>query len=273
MLIDGHAHACGGYLRPADIIRTLDENELDKVVLVPGQLNSTRTYGLPDIASVFPESDLIPYLNRMIGLSTALSGDAKTIPEGNCYVQSLVRACPDHVIQFYWALLQRPGILNEIERDYEDWGFKGLKLHQVWERFDLGSPAFEAVAGFATEKNLPIFIHLRSKRDVRKHIAFMRRHPETCFIIGHLFGLAEYIESGVAMGNTYFDISAPPFVSRHRVIQAIEHFGADRIILGSDSPYGKHNLRDNVRRIREMSLSDYDRQLILGGNLQRLLNL
>lgn len=226
MLIDGHAHACGGYLRPEDIIRTLDRDGIDKVILVPGQMGSTRTYRLPDIARFFPKSDLIPYLNQMIGLSTALSGDAKTIPEGNCYVQNLVQACPNRVIQFYWALLQRPNIRQEIERDHKVWGFKGLKFHQVWERFDLDSAAFKAIAEFAAEKDLPIFIHLRSTRDVRDHIAFMQGHPETCFIIGHLFGLEKYIKSGIALANTYFDISAPPFVSRHRVLQAIEHFGA-----------------------------------------------
>lgn len=273
MLIDGHAHACGCYLRPENIVQTLDENGFDKVILVPGQMNSTRTYPLPDVAKLFPSKDLIPYLNQMIGLSTTLSGDVKTIPEGNRYVRSLAEACPDRVIQFYWALLQRPGIQQEIERDYKAWGFKGLKLHQVWQTFSVRSSAFEAVAEFAVAQSIPIFIHLRTLRDVHEHIAFIKRHPESCFIVGHLFGLEEYIKSGVADGNVYFDISAPPFVSRDRLLQAIDHFEANKIILGSDSPYGKDNLRRNVHRVRELRLSEADTQLILGGNLQRMLDL
>ena len=40
MIIDGHSHACGKYLTAEGIIKTLDENGVDKVVLVPGELNN-----------------------------------------------------------------------------------------------------------------------------------------------------------------------------------------------------------------------------------------
>jgi len=273
LLIDGHAHACGDYLRPEDIVRTLDSNGVGRVVLVPGQAGSTRSYRLPEVAGRLPSVDLVPYLNRLIGLSTALSGVAKGIPEGNCHVRRLVEACPDRVIQFYWVWPLRPETLPEVERDHAAWGFRGLKLHQAWEPFSIRSPGFEAVAAFAAREGLPIFLHLRSMRDVRDHIEFVRRHPEACFIIGHLFGLEEYIRSGMADERLYFDISAPPFVSRRRVLLAIEHLGARRIIMGSDTPYGAGNLRENIRRVRGLPISPADRRLILGGNLARLLDL
>jgi hypothetical protein len=44
MIIDGHAHACGGYLTPENIIKTLDNSGTDKVVLVPGEPNSKAEY-------------------------------------------------------------------------------------------------------------------------------------------------------------------------------------------------------------------------------------
>ena len=273
MLIDGHAHACGSYLTAEDIIETLHSNGVDKVVLVPGELDSSRTYGVPSFARLVPGKDVVPSLNRLIGLMTRLSGDVQSIPVGNKHVHELALALPNQVIQFYWALLHRAGIREEIERDHAAWRYKGLKLHQVWESFSVESAAFEEVTAFAAQKRLPIFIHLRTIRDVHSHVHFVKKHPDNCFIIGHLFGLEVYIDADLPQDGVFFDISAPPFVSRKRVLRAIEHFGADHVIMGSDAPYGRGNLARNIRRVRELPISESDKKLILGGNLQRLLEL
>jgi uncharacterized protein len=60
-------------------------------------------------------------------------------------------------------------------------------------------------------------------------------------------------------------------ISLRRLNKAIAHFGAHRIILGSDTPYGKDNLRLNVQRIKDLSISEQDKQLIFGENLQTIL--
>lgn len=48
MIIDGHSHACGKFLTAESIVRTLDKNGVDRVVLVPGELNSRSEYTLPN---------------------------------------------------------------------------------------------------------------------------------------------------------------------------------------------------------------------------------
>ena len=40
MIIDGHAHACGKFLTVEGIVNHLDNNNIDKVVLVSGELNN-----------------------------------------------------------------------------------------------------------------------------------------------------------------------------------------------------------------------------------------
>jgi len=42
VLIDGHAHACGEYLTVAGILKKLEENSTDAVVLCPGGLNKDK---------------------------------------------------------------------------------------------------------------------------------------------------------------------------------------------------------------------------------------
>lgn len=50
MIIDGHAHACGDYLSVDRITKTLSKSGADKVVLVPGELDSDKTYPFPNVA-------------------------------------------------------------------------------------------------------------------------------------------------------------------------------------------------------------------------------
>jgi Tat protein secretion system quality control protein TatD with DNase activity len=42
MIIDGHAHACGESLTAEEIVRKLDENGVDKVVLVQVRLENIK---------------------------------------------------------------------------------------------------------------------------------------------------------------------------------------------------------------------------------------
>jgi aminocarboxymuconate-semialdehyde decarboxylase len=58
---------------------------------------------------------------------------------------------------------------------------------------------------------------------------------------------------------------------------AINFFGADRILFGTDFPFGPDDGEtwplDELRTIREMEMSDSDREKILHGNAERLLGL
>ena len=90
-------------------------------------------------------------------------------------------------------------------------------------------------------------------------------------LIGHLFRLEEYIQTELRMDNIYFDISTPPLISIVRLQKALDSFGAQRLILGSDTPYGAESLRKNIERVKALTLSEEKKSMILGGNLQRIL--
>ncbi len=116
MIIDAHAHACGAFLNAGSITDILNKNNVDKVVLVPGELGSARNYSLPDIAAKFPNTDIIRYLNIPTKMVIRITGVAKQIGEGNAYVHSLVKQLPERIIQFYWVLLSQSGVLDELEQ-------------------------------------------------------------------------------------------------------------------------------------------------------------
>jgi len=273
MIIDGHAHACGAFLRTERLVKILDLNHVDRVVLVPGELGSEKNYTIVNLARWFPNRDIVAFTNAMTKLVISLTGAARHIPKGNHYVQSLVQEAPDRILQFYWVQLQRPGFLDEMADLFQRWHFRGVKVHQCWESFHVQSPQFDRLATWAGAHDLPIFLHMAGRQEVRDLIEYIRSHPQITFIIGHLFRLEEYIQAELLVDNVYFDISMPPLISLTRLHKALRYFGARRLVLGSDTPYGIDTLRSNIQRVRALSISEEEKALILGGNLQRVLHL
>lgn len=276
MIIDGHAHAAGDYLKGINIIQMLDENKVDYVVLAgTAQLNSEKSEDLSSFSMLSAKYPLsfIYIINKIIKVVNALNRTAKKLDLGNQYVFDLVRQYPNRIIQFYWVNPEGKNVIEKINSYYKKYNFRGLKLHQGITKVDLKSENMHAIAKWAEEKEMPIFIHLCSKKDAKAMVEFANRHKRVNFIIGHLIGLEVFIEAGLEQSNVLFDISCYQIVPEIKIKLAIEKFGYERIIMGSDTPYGKDNLKQIIARVQGLDLSDSERNLILGGNLQKLLNL
>ncbi len=273
MIIDGHAHASGDFLTSKNIIRLLDETGVDKVILVPGELNSTKTYSLPNLARIFPSSNVVKITNSLTKFVIKLTGAVKQIPPGNAFVYDLVKYTHGRVIQFIWVTEHILNPKEYLSEKLTEWNFKGIKLHQCWDNYSIESDFFNNVAEWAEENDLPLFIHLFSDTDVESLIKYKRIHPDLKLIVAHLFGLELFIKAGYKDDNLYFDTSTVQLVSTKRLIDAIDYFGADKVTFGTDTPYGKDNLQKNIDRIRSLDISESEKAMILGGNLKRLLKL
>lgn len=273
MIIDGHAHASGDFLTPEGIIQTLDAANTDKVVLVPGEMNRSKAMPFPDIAKLFPKRNVTKFFNHLTKMVMRITKANEQFEKVNAYVYGLTQKLPDRVIQFYLVTDSIQNLTQELEDKYSDWEFKGLKIHQCWYSIYIDSTIFCDTANWAEKHGLPIFIHLESDKEVKKMIEYKRLHPQLKIIIGHLFGLELFIESKIKFENLYFDISTYQVTSDYHVLMAIEYFGADKIILGSDTPYGKDNLKKNIERITNLPLNQDEKGKILGINLKKILNI
>lgn len=273
MIIDSHAHTCGTFLHSKNIISELDKNQIEKAILVPGEFKSDKDYSLPNIAKLFPSRDVVRITNIITKHVIKLTKKINDIEKGNEYVYSLVEQYPERLIQFYWCVLNSSELINNLHKNYKSWGFKGLKVHQCWERFSYKSEIFNEIANFARENNLPIFVHSYSKKDVHELIEYVSKNPTTKIIVGHLFGLEQFIDSGLEYSNVYFEISTPQLISKRRLTMAINHFGANKILFGSDVPYGKNNQKLNIDRIRSLEISEVEKENIFGKNIKEILNL
>ena len=271
MIIDGHAHASGDFLTSKSILHTLDKAKADKVVLVPGELNRSTAMTFPNLARLFPRNNVTKFWNTVIKLAMRITKANRQFGKANEYVYALIRELPDRAIQFYLITDDNQDITQELDGKYGDWGFKGVKIHQCWHRISIDSGIFDDTARWAEKHGLPLFIHLESDKEVRRLIGYKRIHPQLKIIVGHLFGLEIFIESNIRLENTYFDISTYQVTSDYRVMKAIKHFGAHRVLLGSDTPYGKDNLRKNIERVRNLPLNQDEKDRILGLNLKELI--
>lgn len=274
MIIDGHSHACGKFLTAESIVKTLDDNGVDKVVLVPGELNSKSEYSLPDIASKFPNQNVVKLTNYITKFVMKLTGKVKDIPKGNEHVYDLKTVASNRVIQFIWITTRMKNKTEYLDSKFADWKFHGVKLHQCWENFSVDFEFFNEVAVWTENHDLPLFIHLYSDSEVTKLINYKRNHPRLKLIVAHLFGLELFIQDNFKDDNLYFDTSTIQLISNNRLIKAIDFVGVERILFGTDTPYGaKDNIKKNINRIKELDISSDAKNLILGLNMKRLLKL
>jgi predicted TIM-barrel fold metal-dependent hydrolase len=273
VIIDGHAHSCGIFYRAENIIKVIDELGVDMVVLCPGLVNDEKDQNLPNLAKWFPRLDLMLFMNRIIKLVHNLSKSKDSLIERNEYVFRLARQYPDRIIQFYWINPNESDALNDLIDKFSQWQFKGIKVHQPSDYFNLKHSSLHDIAYFAAQNKLPCFMHLHSKNDVRDFIQFVRQHPETNFIVAHLIGLELFEKHRIQLPNLCFDISPAPLISDQRILKAINLFGADRVMLSSDTPFGKDNLKRTIERIKCLPISQEHKDLILGNNFQSLLSL
>ena len=273
MIIDGHAHALGEFSDSKKLEAKLDELQVDKIVLCPGASED------PSVEPIKPKmkGNFLTKNARIVFVSNIfLRRYSKALADrdtGNKYVYSLVEKLPERIIQFYWVNFRREGYLEELEENYRKWKFKGLKLHQCVLPFTNDSEDMEKLSKFAAKNKLPIFIHVYNPKEADKLVELGRKHPKTNYILAHMMGLENVINKGKDLKNFYFDTSTYYIISKRRIKKAIEIFGADHVFLGSDSPLGYDNLKNNIIKIKEMDIPDKQKELILGKGLAKLLGI
>jgi predicted TIM-barrel fold metal-dependent hydrolase len=272
MIIDAHSHACGEFADLRKLTQILDELRVDKVALCPGLKGHTSAPPLPNIPIAAVKQH--PLYGRYFinpGIRFNYNFLLREKQDGNEFVYSLARERPDRIIQIYWPDPRKAHFMTTLEEDYEKWHFKGIKLHQVCTPFKTDGIEINAIAGLCGEKRLPLFIHLSSDGDAVKLLDLAKDYPGTNFILLHLIGLETIAERARQMDNIHYEISAFSYIKEDRLKYAIDKLGADRVMLGSDTPWDKGSLRNNIARVERLPITGSQRERILGGNIADLL--
>jgi len=73
--------------------------------------------------------------------------------------------------------------------------------------------------------------------------------------------------------NIYFEISTPQMWSKAQLECAVKEFGADHILFSSSYPTRLEWLVKGPEYLRTLDITEQEKDLILGGNAQRLFNI
>ena len=131
-------------------------------------------------------------------------------------------------------------------------------------RRQMDAPDFQAVMAAIQALRLPMTFeeHFEVTRE------FVRRYPDVTLIIPHmgmLNGGQERVQAEFRdLRNIHFDTSLGQVNET-----IVRELGASRLLYGCDYPYGMPG--DNLRRVQRLRINEEEKELMLGGNVRRLL--
>jgi uncharacterized protein len=188
--------------------------------------------------------------------------------EANAQLARMVASHPSRLIGFAFVHASRDAgrIFSMVERAVKRWGFQGIKVHG----FE-GMPTRE-ICETARAFRLPMLVDVGGQTQVID--MFAPEYPDVNFIIPHLGSFGDdwrahqrLIDQLVRLPNVYADTSG---VRRFDyLVQAVRRAGAHKILFGSDGPWLHPAVE--LHKIRLLGLPPREEELILGGNIRRLL--
>ena len=162
----------------------------------------------------------------------------------------------------------------EMVRSYSERGLSGVKLHPLFHGYYLDdlqllSPILEVCA----ELGLPVLIH---SGDMPFCLPYQfedvaQAFPDVPLIMAHsgfLWMISQAVRTAERNPSVYLETSLVDSTDVEDFVAAI---GAERVIMGADTPWARFEME--IKKI-ELALPDNEaRELVLGGNLMRLLQL
>ena len=153
-------------------------------------------------------------------------------------------------------------------------GARGIKLHPRAQSFGFGNAAAEAIFAVARDAGVPILIHAgRGMPSMAPLADLALRYPEVALVLAHA-GIADQGMFATRLAehpNVFYDTSC---FSGLDVIELFARVPAERIVFGSDPPYGRPagGLFQTLRVAAYAGLDANERALVAGGTISALLD-
>ena len=195
--------------------------------------------------------------------------------------------------------------LKKFESLHGQYGFKGMLLFPAMHDYPIGGDAASAALDLAGSLGVVVFTHcgllsvpIRSILGLESEFSLDHGHPKDllqvakarpnqAFIVPH-FGSGffdEFLKLGRMCPNVYADTAGsnswgmfqtPAVYLEDFFEQTIEIYGVERILYGSDTAgfprgYRKDVRNAQIRAMHDAGIKAEDQELILGGNLAKLL--
>ncbi|MDI6826030.1 MAG: amidohydrolase family protein [Candidatus Aenigmarchaeota archaeon] len=172
-------------------------------------------------------------------------------------------------IPFIWInpyFFDKKEVIDSIKR----FNVRGVKLHSVFDGYYPSPKFLKDIIELSVKLNIPVLFHsLWGDLGDVKHIEKVAESfPRAKIVIAHLKE-SGCIDVAKKLDNVYIDTSYCPHP--RGIEQAVKAIGAERILFGSDFPFNDPVVQKMM--IERAKIKERDKQVILGGNAIKLLNL
>ena len=191
------------------------------------------------------------------------------------------------VSQFLEGRLVSFGGLHPDDEDYKtklrmikNQGHKGVKFHPDYQNTYFSDMKYKRIISYATELDLICVVHAGqdpySPNDIHctpKMISdLMDDVKPTKLVLAHMGGnlLVEDVKNYLVGRDVYFDTAyVLDKLPKQTVVDLCRSHGVDKILFGSDSPWGGQ--KEFIEHFNSLSFSEEEKNKILGLNARRLL--
>ena len=196
---------------------------------------------------------------------------------GNDKTVRFVARHPDRFVGFaYVSPLKPDGMIEELERAFDQLNFRGIKLYPPYTTWPLNHSQWHPVYEFANERKLTIIIHTDagylSQPKLLADVA--PKYPNANFVAGHSGNTPEPRAQAIAVAQSHPNVyleTCSSFRTPGVIEQLVNEAGADRVLFGSDIPL--MDPRIQIGKIITADISDGAKKQVLGLNAIRILNL
>jgi len=161
-------------------------------------------------------------------------------------------------------------VWNDFRIDELDAGFLGIKWHRHWNEppYHYDDPSCAAMIDAIRERGLPVLIEEEFEHTLR----FLDLAPDIRVCIPHIGNLNGGYEALKAAGvwerpNIFTDLSPGGRIEITQ--QYVDDYGPERLMFGSDYPFGKPGKA--LQNFSSVRMAEDDRKLVLSENVLRFI--
>lgn len=258
------------------------------------QMSHTRSY-VDGTNSALMDSMAAAGIDYSVVLPVATS-PKQVLTVNDCSARIRERTSETGIFSFGCMHPDFPDYRTELSR-VAQLGLKGIKLHPIYQGVDFDDVRTLRILDRAAELGLIVLTHAGldvgfpgvARVTPSMIVSVLQQIGPMTLILAHMGGWRNWdeVEAVLPDAPVYFDTSyslgslyplddgfySPAdlsMMSEEQFLRMIRTFGVHRFLFGTDSPWGSQE--KGVSQIRNLPLTQEEKEAILGGNAQKLLN-
>lgn len=196
---------------------------------------------------------------------------------GNDLLARFIARHPDRFAGFAYVSPTMPErMVDELARAINRLKFVAIKLYPPYTPWPFNAKPWHPIYEFADARGLTILFHTDHLDNNRPRYLedIAPLYPRANFVAGHSGNVEEARAEAIAAARKYANVyleTCSTYRTPGVIEQLVNEAGADRVLFGSDIPL--MDPRPQIGKIITAAISDEAKQLVLGGNASRLLNI